>query len=219
MINGYSIIDSFMSKEEHLYALNYCKTKLSYLDKDIEYDNNGRINKIKNACLNYTPFYNIANNKQLVAYAKKLLNTTDTLDCYISKFFPMEPKGGTSTFLHQDNYYFKGDNSKIVSCAVYLTNTNKENGCLRVVPDSHKTGILEHTVKSNISDYIKWIPEENCDNIVDLELEGPYAVFFDINLIHGCYPNNSEEYRYSLAWEYIETSNNNVPQGDRIKLH
>ena len=218
MKEGYSIISNFISKKEHLSVLDYCKSDF-YNQSDVEYDNKGRVNKIKNACLNYTTFYNLANNKILVAHAKKLLNTTDTLDCYISKFFPMEPNGGTSTFLHQDNYYFRGDNNKIVSCAVYLTNTSKKNGCLRVVPNSHKKGILEHTIESNVSKYIKWIPEENCDNIVDLELEGPSAVFFDINLIHGCYSNNSEEYRYSLAWEYIETSNNSVVPGDRITLH
>ena len=45
---------------------------------------------------------------------------------------------------------------------------------------------------------------------MDLELKAPYAVFFDINLVHGCYPNKSKDTRFSLAWEYIESSNKNV---------
>ena len=52
------------------------------------------------------------------------------------------------------------------------------------------------------------------DNIIDLELKAPYAVFFDINMVHGCYPNTSDNTRFSLAWEYIETSNMDVQMSD-----
>ena len=73
------------------------------------------------------------------------------------------------------------------------------------------------------SDYIKWIDnkELECYDIMDLEFRGPYAVFFDINMVHGCYPNKSDDFRYSLAWEYIESSNTDVVDwyDDRIKLY
>ena len=59
---------------------------------------------------------------------------------------------------------------------------------------------------------IQWIYENMLvpEAILDLELKAPYAVFFNINLIHGCYNNTSDRTRFSLAWEYIESSNKNV---------
>ena len=127
----------------------------------------------------------------------------------------MQPKIGESTYLHQDNFYFDGNPQRIVSCAIYLQDTSKENGCLRLVEDSHKQGIFPHGVDSGIGG-ISWVDENILSDykILDLELKAPYAVFFDINMIHGCYPNTSDRTRFSLACEYIETSNRDVVDVD-----
>ena len=124
----------------------------------------------------------------------------------------MEPEIGSSTYFHQDNFYFRGDSRKIVSCAVYLEDTTKENGCLRIAEESNKYGLFPHDVDSGIP-FVKWINEEILwrFNIVDFELKAPYAVFFDVNLVHGCYPNKSKDTRFSLAWEYLESSYKGVP--------
>ena len=123
----------------------------------------------------------------------------------------MKPKVGVSTFFHQDNFYFGGDPNTIISCALYFQDTSKENGCLRIIPESHNIGIVRHDLSSHIEG-IRWIDEKilNPNVILDLELDAPYAVFFNINMIHGCYPNTSNGTRFSLAWEYIESSNNKV---------
>ena len=47
-----------------------------------------------------------------------------------------------------------------------------------------------------------------------IELKAPYAIFFDVNLVHGCYPNKSNDTRFSLAWEYLESSNKDVLETD-----
>ena len=140
----------------------------------------------------------------------------DNVDCYISKFFPQQ-KNGNSTKWHQDNYYFKGSPEDIVSCAIYLTDTTIENGCLRIAKNTHKFDkFLDHTSSSGL-DGIKWINEDtiNKHEIVDLVQKGPYAVFFNINIAHGCYTNTTEKNRYSLAWEYINSSNSSVVSTDQ----
>ena len=226
MDEGYLVIENFLSGEEHQELLRVCnslynKAQENKNDKYYEWDERGQLNKINYACANNEAFRNLANNDTLVSHAKNIIQTNYTLDCYISKFFPMQPRTGTSTFMHQDNYYFKGDNKKILSCAVYLTDTNKENGCLRLVKNSHTKGIFPHEITSEINKYVKWIDNSHLMeyDILDLELKAPYAVLFDINLVHGCYENTSEDFRYSLAWEYIESSNNNVRECDRVTLH
>ena len=214
---GYVIIKDFLSEDELKDLLKISQKHYKYSLKLTEHEGNYRLNsptnlnKIEGACEYEPEFLKIAKNKILVNTAKQLINTEETLDVYISKFFPMKPKVGVSTFLHQDNFYFNGDPDNIISCALYFQNTNKENGCLRIIPGSHKIGIIPHDVISHIEG-IQWIDETklNPNWILDLELDAPYAVFFNINMIHGCYPNTSNNTRFSLAWEYIESNNNNV---------
>lgn len=212
MIDGYEIVQNFLTNEEHSHYLNVCNdtyNETSISDHpSFSWNSPGNLNKINGACNYQSEFLKLASHPALVSRAKEILGTEDTLDVYISKFFPMMPKVGMSTFMHQDNYYFQGDPSKMVSCAVYLEDTSKENGCLRLVEDSHKQGIIGHDVVSDVDPWIRWIDESNLEqfNILDLERPAPYAAFFDINLVHGCYPNVSDRTRYSLAWEYIPTS-------------
>ena len=223
MENGYEIVENFLTKEEHQYYLDVChevyeKAQGNEHNHDnYSWNEPGNLNKVQGACNHEPRFLELASHESLTSRAKKYFNTKDTIDVYISKFFPMKPRVGWSTFMHQDNYYFEGDPRKIVSCGVYLEDTNKENGCLRLVKDSHKKGILPHDVESGISG-ISWIDEKILRDyeILDLELKSPYAVFFDINMVHGCYPNISDRTRFSLAWEYIETKNNDVIMNDYV---
>ena len=209
---GYDIVDNFLTQEEHEYYLKVCQdTYDNTMGNDSPYyswNGEDNLNKINGACDYQPKFLELASHPALVSKAKEILNTTDTIDVYISKFFPMKPHVGVSTFMHQDNYYFGGDSNKMVSCAVYLEDTSKENGCLRLVENSHKYGIINHDVVSEVDPWIKWIDERKLKsfNIVDLERTAPYASFFNINLVHGCYPNTSNGTRFSLAWEYIPTS-------------
>lgn len=214
---GYVIVKDFLTKDQLEKVINVSQKHYEYSLTLQEHEGHYRLNeptnlnKIEGACEFEPEFLEVAKNPILVNTAKHIINTRDTLDVYISKFFPMKPKVGMSTYLHQDNFYFNGNPNTIVSCAIYLEDTYKENGCLRVVPKSHEIGIIPHNAISHIEG-IQWIDENmlNRDAILDLELKAPYAVFFNINLIHGCYNNRSDRTRFSLAWEYIESTNSNV---------
>jgi ectoine hydroxylase-related dioxygenase (phytanoyl-CoA dioxygenase family) len=227
---GYVVIKDFLSWNEHSKILKACDRYYTHSlslteDQEVSGDrgkglfrlNSSRnMNKIEGAFNFSKDFFDLGNHKILTQTARKILKTNDNIDTYISKFFPMIPNVGISTLMHQDNFYFKGDEKQCVSCAIYLQDTNKENGCLRVVPGSHKRGIKAHTVKSNIKG-LYWIDESKIrGEILDLELDAPYAVFFNINLIHGCYENKSDRTRFSLAWEYIKTKYTNVPNDEAI---
>lgn len=227
--DGFVVIPGieFLTVEEHSELLSISKEHTSNIDKidRWRFNSNGTPNKIEGACDFEPKFLHLAKNPYLVKFAQSISKIGEDVDCYISKFFP-QTKGGESTLWHQDNYYFNGNSEDIVSCAIYLTDTSKENGCLRVAKKSHIGGkILEHNVESGIKG-IRWIKESviNEYEIVDLIHKGPYAVFFDINIAHGCYQNQTHKNRYSLAWEYISSYNNDVwkddlhPQCDRNKV-
>lgn len=219
---GYDILDNFLNEEEYNHYYDVCKR---VYDDVLQFPNhknycwNNRddlnLNKIEGACKFEPEFLKLASHPNLVKRAKELLNTNESIDVYISKFFPMKEGTGHSTYMHQDNYYFQGDSNEILSCAVYMEDTSKENGCLRLAHKSHTNGLVPHNHPSGIEG-ISWIEPRIAEKmkIVDMERKAPYATFFDINLVHGCYNNKSNKTRFSLAWEYIKTSNTSVVKSD-----
>ena len=52
--------------------------------------------------------------------------------------------------------------------------------------------------------------------MVDIIEEAPFAVFFNINSVHGCYENKSDSTRFSLAWEYISSNNRSVVSSNQF---
>lgn len=198
---GYFIVDDFLDEETHSKLLMTCDTLVANPEGvGWAYNENGTIQKLGGACAAVPEFLSLASHPSLVQIAKEFLDPP--LDIFISKFFPMQPNA-RSTFMHQDNYYIHERHGNMMSCAVYLQDTSKENGCLRVVPKSHQSGLYDHTKPDQSVNNLYWIDESGLTDVVDLERKAPYAVFFHPNLIHGCYINKSNSTRYSLAWEYI----------------
>jgi phytanoyl-CoA hydroxylase len=122
------------------------------------------------------------------------------LDVFGTKFFPKLANGGTSTNWHQDNFYFGTSSDRIVTCGIYLQDTDRENGCLKVVPGSHKQGEFEH--KRAVNSYGSWVDMDN-DEGIDVDVSAGTVVLFSANLLHGAHPNVSQRSRYSTAWHYI----------------
>jgi ectoine hydroxylase-related dioxygenase (phytanoyl-CoA dioxygenase family) len=92
----------------------------------------------------------------------------------------------------------------MISCDVFVEGASKENGCLRIIPNSQHE-LLPHDRHSH--DVFNWIKDRHWDNIIDIELDEPFAILFHPQLIHSCYRNTSDRFRYSVAWEYITTDN------------
>ena len=115
---SYWIIDNFLSKEEHEHYLNVCDDvyKKSRLKDSVHYSWIGKnnLNKVE-GIFDFEPkLKELASHPILVTKAKQILNTEDSIDTYISKFFPMKPRVGISTHFHQDNWYIRTNPRKIV---------------------------------------------------------------------------------------------------------
>jgi len=149
-----------------------------------------------------------------------------SIDAFGTKLFPVWPQGGRSVGWHTDTYYF-GSRSQaggqelrraptpetplppnlILSCAVYLNATDRENGCFRILPGTQKLPEdPEHARKTNEGE---WIEEEelqrlgllNSESTLPLDISVPAgsAVIFDARVIHGAHPNRSADRpRHSL---------------------
>jgi len=61
-----------------------------------------------------------------------------------SKLNMKASKGGAAIGWHQDFAFFPHTNDDLVACGIALDDCTVENGCLLVVPGTHRMGLLNH---------------------------------------------------------------------------
>ena len=163
------------------------------------------LHKIQGVCALESKVLDLAKEPVILDRVEPLLG--ENLDVFGTKFFPKLSGGGTSVFWHQDNFYFGTQSDEILSCAIYLQDSDIENGCLRIVPKSHLADeIAQHHSKDD--SYGSWVETIDESQVVDVVVPAGTVVFFSANLLHGTHPNTSQRSRYSTAWHYIPGSLN-----------
>lgn len=112
-----------------------------------------------------------------------------------TKMFIKPPEKGSPFPMHQDAPYFPHDRHSMIAAIVHFDDAPIEKGCVRVVPGSHKLGILEHSSQGG------WhLPFEQypIDSAVPCEAQAGDALFFSYLTIHGSGINVSQEARTTL---------------------
>lgn len=99
----------------------------------------------------------------------------------------------------------------------YLTDTNVENGCIRVIPGSHlkRLDLHDHLVQAHesggydVEETNEWMFLDHHEAI-DLPVRAGQLMIGDARLLHGTHPNRSEAHRtVLLGWFYRRS--NEVP--------
>ena len=126
-----------------------------------------------------------------------------------SHFICKDPLVGRQTPWHEDSAYWKGRLSsydKIVTVWLALDRSSVENGCMRVIPGTHRNGFSEYEnvdSKKNLFDtQIKNVDESNA---VYFELEPGECSLHDSRIIHGAKANTSTYRRCGYTMRYFST--------------
>lgn len=132
-----------------------------------------------------------------------------------SHFIAKEPYVGKQTPWHEDSAYWKGRLDrfdKIVTVWLAIDGSNKENGCMRVIPGTHKDGFSEYekvSEDSNIfSTQIKNIDDSKS---VYFDLEPGECSLHDSRIIHGAAANTSPYRRCGYTMRYFSTEAKVIP--------
>jgi ectoine hydroxylase-related dioxygenase (phytanoyl-CoA dioxygenase family) len=161
----------------------------------------GRLHKIQGVALADERVLDLAREPEILDRVESLIGPS--LDVFGTKFYPMLVRGATSTGWHQDNHYFGTNSDRVVSCAIYLEETTRENGCLQVVPGSHRSGdLVQHQSGTGVYAHGAWT-EVREEQAVDVICPPGTVVLFSANLLHGARPNLSSRTSYRTAWHYI----------------
>jgi hypothetical protein len=126
-----------------------------------------------------------------------------------SHFICKEPFVGKQTPWHEDSAYWKGRLSSyetIITVWLAIDRSNKENGCMRVIPGTHNNGFSDYEkVEDGENIFNTQIKAINESKAVYFELEQGQSSLHDSRIIHGAAPNPSPHRRCGYTMRYFST--------------
>ncbi len=108
---------------------------------------------------------------------------------------------------HQDGQYWPIRPLGTCTAWIALDPSTVENGCLRVIPGSHRGQVLHPHLMENRTDVV--LTQRAADGTfdektaVDIELEPGQMSLHDVYMIHGSAPNRSPRRRAGVAIRYM----------------
>lgn len=125
------------------------------------------------------------------------------------------PKIGLGFPWHQDRWYTRPQfkTKTTVGTWTAIDPSDKENGCLYVIPGSHKKGILEHDdLEGSQQQEFKLARGAKDEDGVAVELQPGSVIFFDNRILHKSADNNSERFRRCNVAHYMSAKAERVPR-------
>ena len=142
-----------------------------------------------------------------LAIAQAMLG--DDLFCPNDLYFLKPPGTGKAVAWHQDSWYFRNTYQSSLGKPIEGTtlgtwlaidDADVDNGCLWVIPGTHKLGVVDHSEDSNPDDKflgknIPQITDEMEKQAIPVEVPKGSLIFFNNVVLHRSTPNRSERYR------------------------
>jgi len=155
-----------------------------------------------------TWFLNIARIPEILDMVCQVIG--DDVALWNSSFFAKPARVGTRTPWHQDGEYWPI--APLATCTVWIAidASTQENGCLRVIPGSHKQRRLAKHQQNNapgLALNLELDGEEFDEtDAVDILLEPGCISLHDVYLYHGSEANHSDQSRRGMTLRYMPTT-------------
>lgn len=127
---------------------------------------------------------------------------------HATTIFGKQPGDGKFVSWHQDGYYMRLSHPAFVSAWVALTDSAADNGCLQVIPRSHRAGRVAHgetaiSDKNLLTSGMEVANTIDEREVVDVELGPGQASLHHVDLVHGSRANTSGRPRIGFAIRYV----------------
>lgn len=118
---------------------------------------------------------------------------------------------------HQDKSYWTGAKaSPVFTIWIPLVDATFENGCLHVIPRTHRRRLLSHHSEGYTGTGYTELDEEHIQRspakVVPLPIQAGGAIIFNDRLIHSSTANNSNTVRWSVDLRYQPVDQDPMPQ-------
>lgn len=161
--------------------------------------------KISDIVLKYSAEHDITN-----SILECVMDTMDIKMIQTMMFF--KGPGHVGQNWHQDEYYIPTRDTSLTGVWIAIEDTNIKNGCLWVVPKSHRKHILYPTKDHKMPHLFDGTPmafgfENNYDDEIAVELNKGDGIFFNGYLLHRSLKNETnDKYRLSFANHYMNAN-------------
>lgn len=128
------------------------------------------------------------------------------------------PKIGLGFPWHQDKWYFNNQyiTEKTVGTWSAIDKSDEENGCLYVIPGSHKLGVLDHEdLDGSQQNEFKIVRAAKDEDGVAVEVPPGAVVWFNNQVLHKSTHNHSDRFRRCSVAHYISADSERIPGKNR----
>ena len=138
----------------------------------------------------------------------------DDILVYGTLVFLKQPHDSRYASWHQDGFYSRLHLTPSTSAWIALTPSYRANGCMRVIPGSHKLGLLDHENVSEDPHILNRRGERitapvDESQAVDVELRAGQLSLHQSTIIHGSNPNVSDEPRIGFIVRFVTSDMKN----------
>lgn len=142
------------------------------------------------------------------------------LACFTAHYICKPPRDGQAVLWHQDAAYWKLEPMRAASAWLAIDASTPENGCLRMIPGSHRLPVLPISVRNDTPNMLSSITDEDVvaewadrNGLVDVVLEPGDLSIHHPHILHYSEPNRSDRRRCGLDIGYIPTSTRIANEG------
>ena len=92
---------------------------------------------------------------------------------------------------------------------IALDDVDRDNGCMRVIPGSHRMGEFAHEVSDRddlVLNNVLNDPRIDLDAVRDITLRAGQLSLHDVDIVHGSQPNTSGRRRAGYAIRYMPST-------------
>ena len=111
---------------------------------------------------------------------------------------------------HQDNYYSNLHLTPSLSAWIALLDSTAENGCMRVVPGSHRKGVLPHEEMGDADNLLNQGQEIRVEvneaEAIEVVLGAGEMSLHHTAIIHGSRPNRSDTMRLGFIVRFVTSA-------------
>ena len=170
-----------------------------------------RPRRLEQLHLSFPWAYRLASHEKVLDVVEKVIGPEILVDGNLVFYKPPHDAGYASW--HQDSVYSGWHLTPSVSAWIALTVSEPANGCMRVIPGTHKQGVLEH---DNIQDpnllnkrgeRLRMDVDES--QAVDVVLKPGEMSLYHTNIVHGSNANTSDGPRIGFIVRFVTNASPN----------
>lgn len=164
----------------------------------------GAVKRLDNLHLFFDWAYRLVTNPVLLDAVESIIGDDILIDGTL--VFRKPPKDSGYVSWHQDSVYSGWHLTPSTSAWVALTASHGANGCMRVIPGSHRQGLLSHASARDDSNMlfrgetVAGVDESRAEDVV---LQPGEMSLHHSTLVHGSNPNASDEPRVGFIVRFV----------------